>query len=123
GAESLFTHKEAQTISDALSMLTHQVQFIHDQFEVLDKRLSALDALNGHYIETLVRTVERDVYASSTISGRLYTILTTLFRPEYMASDGERPEAAELSIDFFTFSTIDTGSLATPREAPQPFIP
>jgi Wadjet protein JetA len=123
GAESLFTHKEAQTISDALSMLTHQVQFIHDQFEVLDKRLSALDALNGHYIETLVRTVERDVYASSTISGRLYTILTTLFRPEDMAFDGERPEAAELSIDLFTFSTIDTSSLATPREAPQPFVP
>lgn len=122
-AQMLYTHKEVQTVSDGLSMLTEQIQFIRDQFETLDKRLLALDVLNNQYIEILTRTVERDVYANSTVSGRLYTVLTTLLRPEQMPISDLAPEEIEASLDFFTFSTFDAGSLAMPREAPQVFIP
>ncbi len=55
------------------------------------------------------------------MSGRLLTILAT-----FLHGNGKTPaesflEDIHLSVNLFTFSTLDDHSLATPREAPQSF--
>jgi hypothetical protein len=122
GVQALIAQAEVQTESDALSLLATEVQFIREQFETLDHHLDALDNLNSRYMNTLARTIERDIYANSTISGRLLTVLATLLHGKRNLPEESVLEDIHLSVNLFTFSTLDDRSLAAPREAPQSFV-
>ena len=121
GVRALIVQTEISTEDVALSLFTREMQFIREQFETLDHHLDALDSLNSRNINTLARTIERDIYANSTMSGRLLTILSTLLHGNGNTPAESLLEDIHLSVNLFTFSTLDDRSLATPREAPQSF--
>ena len=111
---------EASTESEALHQLEGEIAFIREQFEILHAHLSTLDELNSRYTDTVTQAVQRDIYAQSTISGRLQTFLQKNLHINVLKDD-EVPEDIKQLIDLFTFSYIEGSSLSSPKSAPHIF--
>lgn len=120
--KAMLAQGDAQTESEALSVLEGNIAFIRDQFEILHTYLDTLEALDSRYTNTVTQAIQRDIYARSTISGRLRMLLQKQLHSEVIGADDDIPDEISQLIDLFQVVSIDTRSLSTPKASPQPFI-
>lgn len=120
-ARKMHALQETPTESEALYQLEQGLAFVREQFEALHKYLTLFDDLNSQYTDTVTRAIQRDIYAYSTVSGRLQTFLQEWVPPEGVQEEEKVPEVIGSMINLFTFSFVDADSLAVPRAAPMSF--
>lgn len=122
-AQRLRANNMAPSVEAAAARLLGQIREIREQFESLDRLLQAIDVRHSQFVDSAVRTVELQLTASTTTSGQVHAILTSLLSeagPQTEREAAER-EAAGL-VELYALGLIDAESLAPPTRSATPFV-
>jgi len=117
-AQRLRANNMAPSVEAAASRLLGQIREIREQFESLDRLLQAIDERHSQFVDSAVRTVELQLTASSTTSGQIHAILTSVLSD---ADPQTEREAAGL-VELYALGLIDAESLAPPTRSAVPFV-
>jgi hypothetical protein len=117
-AQRLRANNMAPSVEAAASRLLGQIREIREQFESLDRLLQTIDVRHSQFVDSAVRTVELQLTASTTTSGQIHAILTSLLSE---AGPQTEREAAGL-IELYALGLIDAESLAPPTRSAAPFV-
>jgi hypothetical protein len=116
-ARRLYERGEATSIDLAAHRLIEQARQIREQFQELDRLLSAIQTRHSQFVDSAVRAVELQLASQTTTSGQLHAILKGLLQERTLQTNG-----AQSLVHLFALGWLDSESLATPARAPTPFI-
>ncbi len=100
--------------------LRDQIREVREQFEGLDRLLQLIDVRHSQFVDSAVRSVELQLAASTTTSGKLHAVLSAMLgdaAPSDLAAEG-----AEL-VSLYSLGLLDEQSLAPPGRAATAFVP
>ncbi|MFV9507657.1 MAG: Wadjet anti-phage system protein JetA family protein [Oscillochloridaceae bacterium umkhey_bin13] len=108
------------SVEAAATRLLEQIREVREQFEGLDRLIQLIDLRHSQFVDSAVRTVELQLAASTTTSGQLHAVLTSLLDAD--APAGLAAEA-EQTISLFGLGLLDEQSLTAPARATTTFVP
>jgi hypothetical protein len=116
-ARRLYERGEAISIELAAHRLIEQARQIREQFQELDRLLSAIQTRHSRFVDSAVRAVELQLASQTTTSGQLHSILKGLLQDHTVPTDD-----AQALVHLFELGWLDSESPASPTRAPTPFI-
>jgi hypothetical protein len=122
-AQQMRLRGEVETMEEAAHILTTSIEEMRDNFELLDRLLTAIDVRHSQFVDSAVRSVEHQLTASSTTSGQLHALITHLLTEETGRASEPLPEAYAPLLSLFALELVDADSLAPPTRAAVPFTP
>jgi len=126
-SNSTYVEEVARVLRDSGGDATHaatavdlldQIREVREQFEGLDRLLQLIDMRHSQFVDSAVRSVELRLAASTTTSGQLHAILTTLLGD---AVHADQTDAVGEVISLYSLGLLDEQSLAPPGRAPTVF--
>lgn len=117
-ARRLYERGEALSIEIAAHRLIEQAREIREQFQELDRLLSAIQTRHSQFVDSAVRTVELQLAGNTTLGGQLHGILKRMLQDHTVRADD-----VQSLVNLFALGFIDGESLAIPTRAPTPFVP
>ena len=117
-AQRLRANNMAPSVEAAASRLLGQIREIREQFESLDRLLQAIDVRHSQFVDSAVRTVELQLTASTTTSGQIHAILTSLLAE----ADPQAERGAAELVELYALGLLDAESLAPPTRSATPFV-
>jgi hypothetical protein len=122
-AQQMRLRGEVESTDEAALLISQSIADVRDNFELLDRLLTAIDTRHSQFVDSAVRSVEHQLTASSTTSGQLYALLAHLITEEPGRAGEPLPEAYAPLLSLFALELVDAESLAPPTRAAVPFAP
>lgn len=116
-ARRWYERGEAPSINLAAHRLIEQARQIREQFQELDRLLSAIQTRHSQFVDSAVRAVELQLASQTTTSRQLYSILKGLLQDRMVQTND-----AQALVSLHALSLIDSESPAAPTRTPTPFV-
>jgi hypothetical protein len=110
---------QAGNVEQIEQQLASQIAAIREHFLGLDALLEEIDIRHSQFVDSAVRTIELQLTANSTTSGKLNAVLETVLHTK----DPQLDELLNEHIQLFEFFLLDSASLSAPSRAAQHFEP
>jgi hypothetical protein len=122
-AQQMRLRGEAESTDEAAHLLSQSITDVRDNFELLDRLLTAIDTRHSQFVDSAVRSIEHQLTASSTTSGQIYALLTHLIAEVPGRASDPLPDTYAPLLSLFALELADAESLAPPTRAAVPFAP